>query len=342
MTIDVKNSGSLVNPVGIEFTATAEAYTFTGPSSGAIGPSTDFTVALPVGSTVVGTVTVTPSDGADTGVFAPTSVGLTTAAPSDTFIYTPVSGGAKTLSVTNNGGLDDPVDLTYTVADTGHLLNTLISYWKLDEASGARLDTVGTNHVGGASLPTAVAGKINNGCQFVAASSQFLAVADNSTLRVTSDFTFSFWAKLASTTPATGYHAISKDDNIGGTRRDYGIFHHPSAGWIFSVTDPLTIAVASGAPSSTGVWVHVVAWWDSADSKLRIRINDTTTAVSSMTGALSQSIAIFKIGAHEFTSADFFDGIIDEIGFWKRVLTAGEITALYNGGAGLPYSSFTA
>jgi hypothetical protein len=29
------------------------------------------------------------------------------------------------------------------------------------------------------------------------------------------------------------------------------------------------------------------------------------------------------------------------MGFWKRVLTATEITALYNGGAGLPFSSFT-
>jgi hypothetical protein len=34
-------------------------------------------------------------------------------------------------------------------------------------------------------------------------------------------------------------------------------------------------------------------------------------------------------------------GLIDEVGFWKRKLTAQEITALYNGGAGLPFSSFT-
>jgi hypothetical protein len=35
-----------------------------------------------------------------------------------------------------------------------------------------------------------------------------------------------------------------------------------------------------------------------------------------------------------------FSGMLDEIGFWKRKLTAAEITALYNGGAGLPFSSF--
>ncbi len=33
--------------------------------------------------------------------------------------------------------------------------------------------------------------------------------------------------------------------------------------------------------------------------------------------------------------------VLDEVAFWKRKLTAAEIAALFNGGAGLPYSSFT-
>jgi hypothetical protein len=225
-----------------------------------------------------------------------------------------------------------------------HLLNTLVSYWKLDEASGTRNDTVATNHLGPLNSPLGVSGKINNGCQFVAASNQLLGLADNASLRVTSDFTFSFWAKL-NTLPAGGAFAITKDDGGATGRRDYGIFHHPTAGWVFSVTDPATTAVAVGSASSTGVWIHVLSWWDSADSKLRLRINDAITYVSSMTGALSQSIASLRVGADGDGvggQLGFFDGILDEIGFWKRVLTAAEMTALYNGGAGLPYSSFTA
>ena len=74
--------------------------------------STDFTVELSGG--VVGTVTVTPSDGGGGGTFTPTTVALTTLAPSDTFTYTPASTGTKTISVTNDGGLTDPANLTYT------------------------------------------------------------------------------------------------------------------------------------------------------------------------------------------------------------------------------------
>ena len=33
----------------------------------------------------------------------------------------------------------------------------------------------------------------------------------------------------------------------------------------------------------------------------------------------------------------YWDGLIDEVGFWKRILTAQEKTNLYNAGAGLAY-----
>ena len=65
---------------------------------------------------VIGTVTVTPSDGGDGGTFTPTTVGLTTAAPSATFTYTPATDGTKTISVTNNGGLTDPDDISYVAS----------------------------------------------------------------------------------------------------------------------------------------------------------------------------------------------------------------------------------
>ena len=63
-----------------------------------------------------GTVTVTPSDGGGGGTFTPTTVGLTTAAPSATFTYTAGSAGVKTIGVTNDGGLTNPGSLSYTAS----------------------------------------------------------------------------------------------------------------------------------------------------------------------------------------------------------------------------------
>lgn len=114
-TISATNDGGLTNPGSLIYTSVVTAYTLTGPSSGEVSvASTNFTVALPAGGAVIGTVTVTPSSGGGGGTFTPPTVALTTAAPSGTFTYTPATTGAKTISVTNNGGLTNPGNITYT------------------------------------------------------------------------------------------------------------------------------------------------------------------------------------------------------------------------------------
>jgi hypothetical protein len=103
-------------------------YLLTGPSSGGGGvPSTNFTVSLPNGKSVPGPVTITPNDGGGGGTFTPSSVILTTAAPSATFKYTPDIGGSplggmKSIKVTNDGGLLDPDQISYTVVSSTYLL----------------------------------------------------------------------------------------------------------------------------------------------------------------------------------------------------------------------------
>jgi hypothetical protein len=97
-------------------------YAFTGPKTGETGvASKDFTVSLPSGQTVPASVTVTPSDGGDGGMFEPTSVVLTPGSSSATFTYTPASVGDKTISTTNDDALTDPAPLTYV--STAPLIN---------------------------------------------------------------------------------------------------------------------------------------------------------------------------------------------------------------------------
>ena len=88
----------------------------TGPTSSA---STNFTVGVtPVGGTITGTVVVTPSDASGGGTFSPTTISLTAGSPTGTFTYTAASNGAKTISVTNNGSLTNPSNITYTASST--------------------------------------------------------------------------------------------------------------------------------------------------------------------------------------------------------------------------------
>jgi hypothetical protein len=46
----------------------------------------------------------------------------------------------------------------------------------------------------------------------------------------------------------------------------------------------------------------------------------------------------FVIGARRTSDNQApFDGLIDEVGIWSRVLTAAEIAILYNGGSGITF-----
>lgn len=114
-SVSITNGSGLGNPSSISYTASsaATAVTFTGPTSGDVNSaSTNFTVGA--NGTITGTVVVTPSSGGGGGTFSPTSVSISSGAPTATFTYTPTSIGAKTLSVTNNGGLSNPANITYT------------------------------------------------------------------------------------------------------------------------------------------------------------------------------------------------------------------------------------
>jgi hypothetical protein len=108
-----------------EFVSPAANVTMSGPSSGAVGAaSTNFSIGAD--GTITGTVVVTPSDGGGGGSFTPTSVSISVGAPTGTFTYTPATAGAKTISVTNDGGLGNPTNITYTAtggADSPPVIN---------------------------------------------------------------------------------------------------------------------------------------------------------------------------------------------------------------------------
>lgn len=97
---------------------------------------------------------------------------------------------------------------------------------------------------------------------------------------------------------------------------------------------------------TTSTWNHLVITQNG--SGIKCYLNNTERTLSgSFGGALSStfwfsnvsSINQFCIGALKRGSQFYpgFDGGIDEVGYWSRGLTSGEVSQLYNGGAGLAY-----
>jgi len=242
--------------------------------------------------------------------------GLADRSLSDRAYGVPVSGGG-------GGGDISPPSI--------HLLNSLISYWKLDEASGTRADSQGTNNLSVTGSPVGVSSVINNGMQ-LNGSGQYALATNNASLQVSGDFTFSFWIRFHS---LVSDYLIAKWD---GVNNEYVFYFDSVSGFNFGVN---LASVIVGSLPALNAWSHVVGWYDSSDQKVRLRINDANTYVGSSTSATIQAATNFAIGIRSDLTTPTVNADFDEIGFWKRKLNAAEITQLYNSGSGWPFSSFT-
>lgn len=222
-------------------------------------------------------------------------------------------------------------------------LDNLISYFKLDEASGNALDAHGSNTLTDNASVGSGTGKIGNGRQFTAASSQFFSHTSNSDLTSGDiDLMITAWVKLDSKTAVRPI--VAKWDDVSGNNdNEYALAYNSSTDRFYfqveDTSDATGTATANnlGSPS-TGSWYFLVAWHDSVNNNINIQVNDGTIDTTSWTTGIRTVSTLFEIGS--WANRDpgrYMDGIIDEVGFWKRILTSGERTSLYNGGNGLAY-----
>jgi hypothetical protein len=215
------------------------------------------------------------------------------------------------------------------------LTDNIVAYWTLDEASGSRADSVGGNTLTDNNTVTSTTGKINSAAQFTRANSESLSRLDNTDLSTGDiDFTLSFWVNFASQ-PGTEVIAM-KGDDTGGTH-EYSIFQTGSTIKFIVQNTAANVVVGSGLANAT--WYHIVAWHDSVNNQIGIALNAGTPVTAAYSGGITDGTAGFRLGGDN-NGTRYLDGLMDEVGFWKRVLTSGERTSLYNGGAGLAYSSF--
>lgn len=224
------------------------------------------------------------------------------------------------------------------------LSDSLISYWPLDEASGSALDAHGSNDLAESASDTidSAAGHVGGARDFELADTEYFSIADNADLSTGDiDFTIAAWVNLES----LGTRTIVSKFSTGASSREYTLQEvgtGASARLRFSVdSNGTAIDTAVNADTfgavSTATWYFVVAWHDSVNNVIGISVNDISDTAAHSAGVFDGTAA-FAIGARVNADGDYFDGIIDEVGFWKRVLTSAEITELYNAGAGRDYA----
>lgn len=248
---------------------------------------------------------------------------------------------ASTSHIDLNGGMVITRGSGGGGAAPSALLTDLISYWKLDEESGTRNDAHGTNHLTDNNTVLFGAGVIGNAADFEADNLEYLSCADNDGLSGGAGVSFTIAAWLSLESKVTFRPIFTKSDGTGpGT--DYQLDYSASANRFrmitFNTASGLAyIATANnfGSPSLATLY-HVVGWFNSATKEVGISVNAGTPNTTTADTDTPNSSGALQIGG-QTSLTRYFDGLIDEVGFWKRVLAADERTQLYGGGAGLAY-----
>lgn len=217
----------------------------------------------------------------------------------------------------------------------------LISYWKLDEASGNALDAHGSSSLTGTASPGTTTGLIS-GSRTFNGSTQYFSIADNTDLSMSgtgNNLTISLWVKFNSVTTSV---MLCKGNNVTTTAGvAYSIYYSTTSNtFVFRVSsasvNTLINASAFGS-ASTGVWYHILAKYDATAGTISIKVNNgTANSTSHTTGIQNESLA-FQLGRD---TSRFFNGTLDEIGLWKKLTDSTEDAILYNSGAGESYDNF--
>jgi hypothetical protein len=217
------------------------------------------------------------------------------------------------------------------------LLTDLISHWKLNEGSGTRSDSYGSNHLTDTNTVASTTGKIDDAASFISANSERLDLAHNAsiTLGANQDFSIALWVNSVSHGSAA--NLIHKSLGwIQPELSEYQVYSHFGI-TRFHVGNGAANAEVSGETLSDGTWMFIIAWYSSADQKVYIQCDNGTPDEAAWTGGTqSSSGAGFSIGGAN-VGGGHFNGAIDSVTFWKRVLTSQERTDLYNSGNGLDY-----
>jgi len=242
-----------------------------------------------------------------------------------------------------------PLTFTGLYASTAAVPSTLLSgiygYWTLNEAAGTRYDSVNSSDMTDVNTVGSVSGINDLAANFVRTSQERMYTPSNSNLTVGDiDFTWSFWIKAASPTLVQG--VINKwYDN---SEREYcmylGLAGAKLSFIVRNAANTVDTQLNEAGTITTNTWYHYICYHDSVNNKLGIiRNNGTPTTVNYSAGVYNGAVNPRELafGCDQnlpvVGNNNYFNGAIDEVGFWKRILTADERTQLYNAGVGTTY-----
>lgn len=222
------------------------------------------------------------------------------------------------------------------------LLNDLIVWFPLNEASGNRADSHGSGTV---LTQTGTVGTVTHrsgsGNAASISADNFLYDATPAAGLALDTFTMAAWVAMSSST------ANAVIGGVGAVRSTSSFKYYMIADFTratLQVSNGTTVAetqtAASTLPADSS-WHLLITSYDSTSGAMTVYMDGGTPNASGTSGyttldATSYGFTVGGHGAGATTNAEFVGGVSD-FAVWSRVLTSDERAELWNAGAGLSY-----
>jgi hypothetical protein len=213
------------------------------------------------------------------------------------------------------------------------LLTGLLSYWKLDEEGGNRLDTVGTRHMIPSGAVGYAPGKLGNCVTFSGAENTYLTTAADASLLAVNwagGFTFAGWFYIP-TAFTNIFSVLSRDYDV------CSLAVTALTSVMFRVYDAVSgMSTATVNPGlQVDTWNFAAARYNPNTKKSELSVNGGAWAVgNALTNTPMNTSDYLDIG--RWGSA-FGASRVDSVGLWGRYLSNDEVAELYNSGNGLEH-----
>jgi hypothetical protein len=221
-------------------------------------------------------------------------------------------------------------DIDVGISKENLIVNALVvptdylNYWNLDETTGTLAnDSAGGDTATVAGATWSSAGKIN-GCLSFNGLDNYAQVTNT----IGGDFSISFWVKTTQAAGTGQWYGgrCLVDGYVAPGFNDFGTSLNGST-FAFGTGNP-DMTIASTTAINDGAWHQCVATREQDDGALAIYVDGSLQATGTGGTNLLGAATYLRFGSRQ-SGANYFNGSLDDIRIYNRVLGSSEVTALY-------------
>ena len=264
-------------------------------------------------------------------------------------VWTSTASQSDIVTLVCDGTAYFASSVTTALAAYNALNQDLVAYWKFNESSGNAADSSGNDYtLTNTNTVTYAAGKLNNAASFASASTQYMilsTVPSSLWLDTIGDWTLCAWFYLDSV--AADHNILTLGDVAGKVSVEFR-YDDVVAGTdpvandrfscvVFSNGSSISVSSYSTTEIVAETWYFACSTYDASTDTIQTYLNAVKEKEVGSAAIYdhSSSTPVLNIGRSNFSGGSrYFNGDIDNLCVFNKVLSQSEINELYNAGFG--------